>query len=475
MPESLTPDLCVIGAGSSGLSAAAAAATLGVSVVLIERGRMGGDSLNTGSVPAQALIAAARRAHEARTAGGLGVKVQRVNVEFHEVNDHVQGVIAALAPNRSKERYAGLGVRVIEGEARFIDPDTVVVGEGIQIKARRFVVATGTSPSVPPIPGLDETPYLTSETLFEARVRPKHLIVAGGGGRALELAQAFRRLGSEVTVLEKAQPLAGEDPECARIVLGSLGTEGVTIRSGIEIERVRRVRAKVEVVLTHAGESETIEGSDLLIASGRAPNVAGLGLEAARIKYGPAGITVDKYLRTTNKKVYAVGAVAAVRGSAEAGSHHAGLVVRHALFRHPVTLDLDAIPRVTFTDPELAHVGMTEGQARERHRIIRVLRWPYLENDRAQAEGETMGHIKVITTKSGRILGSTLVGAAAGELIAAWTLAVAQGLSIRAFAQIVMPYPTLAEIGGNAALTASSESLTSPWTQRMFGWLRRFG
>ena len=437
MAERLTPDLCIIGAGSGGLSVAAAAAALGVPVVLIEKAKMGGDCLNTGCVPSKALLAAAKRAEAFRSS-------------------------------------AAFGVRVIEGEARFQDAQTVVAGD-VEVKARRFVIATGSTPAVPPIPGLDRTPYLTNETIFEARERPKHLIVIGAGAVGLELAQAFRRLGSEVTVLEAAQPLAKEDPECTAVVLDQLAREGVAIRCGVKVARVKRVRTKVEVVLEAGGREETLEGSDLLIATGRRPSLDGLGLDAAGIKHDVSGIAVDQRLRTSNKNVYAIGDVAGSVQFTHAANYHASLVIRHALFRMPVKVDLDAIPRVTFTDPELAHVGLTEAEARARGKTIRLLRWPYHENDRAQAERETSGHIKVITDKKGWILGATIVGAAAGELITAWTLAINQRLNIRAFAGIVVPYPTLSEIGKRAAISFYTPRLASPWLRRILGWLQRFG
>jgi len=474
MAEQLTPDLCIIGAGSGGLSVAAAAAALGVPVVLVEKGKMGGDCLNTGCVPSKALLAAARRAEVFRSSAAFGIKSQRPGIEFYQVNDHVQGVIAAIAPNDSKERFAGLGVRVIEAEARFKDAKTVAAGD-FEIKARRFVIATGSTPSVPPIPGLDRTPYLTNETVFEARERPKHLIVIGGGPVGLELAQAFRRLGSDVTVLEAAQPLAKADPECAAVVVDRLLREGVAIRTGVKIARVRQVRAKVEVVLETGEGEETIEGSDLLIATGRRPSVEGLGLDAAGIEHNPSGIVVDRRLRTTNKNVYAIGDAAGSVQFTHAANYHAGLVIRHALFRLPIKVDADAIPRVTFTDPELAHVGLSEVEARKRSKTIRVLRWPYHENDRAQAERETSGHIKVITDKKGKILGATIVGASAGELITAWTLAINQKLNIRVFAGIVVPYPTLSEVGKRAAISFFAPRLSSPWVRRILGFLQRFG
>ena len=474
MAELLTPDICVIGAGSGGLSVAAAAAAFGVPVVLIEKGKMGGDCLNYGCVPSKALLAAAKRAEAFRRAAPFGIAAQRPGVDFARVHAHVHGVIAAIAPNDSRERFTGLGVRVIEGAARFKDQHTIAVGDTFEIKARRFVVATGSVPAPPPIPGLEQTDYLTNETIFELSKTPEHLIVVGAGPIGLEMAQAHRRLGAGVTVLEAATPLANDDPECAAIVLDRLTREGIVIRTGVRIVRVAP-GVKIRVVLeTPAGE-ETIEGSHLLIAAGRRPNLEGLDLEAAGIKHGPRGIIVNKGLRTRNRKVYAIGDVAGGLQFTHVANYHAGLVIRNALFRLPARANDGVIPWVTFTDPELAQVGLTEAAARERHRTIRVLRWPYHENDRAQTERETHGHIKVVTAKNGRILGATIVGAHAGELITTWALAISQGLKIRALTGIIVPYPTFAEVGKRAAITFYTNSLTSPFVRRIIALLRRFG
>jgi pyruvate/2-oxoglutarate dehydrogenase complex dihydrolipoamide dehydrogenase (E3) component len=472
MAEHLTPDICVIGAGSGGLSVAAAAAAFGVPVVLIEKGKMGGECLNTGCVPSKSLIAAGKRARAITEAAAFGVSTQAADIDFAKVHRHVHGVIAAIAPNDSKERFNGLGVRVIEGAARFKDRNTVVVN-ATEIVARRFVVATGSSPALPPIAGLDHVPYLTNETVFDLAARPEHLIVIGAGAIGLELAQAFRRLGSAVTVLEAAEPLAREDKECAAIVLDALAREGVTIRSHVAIARVEAAGAKIKAVL---GDGETaIEGSHLLIAAGRKANTEGLALEAARIACDRNGIKVNKGLKTSNRRVYAIGDVAGRGQFTHLANYHAGLVIRNALFRLPVKVNADLVPRVTYTDPELAHVGLAESEARKRRIAIRVLRWPYHENDRAQTECETVGHIKVLTDRRGKILGATIVGAAAGELITAWTLAISQGLNIRALAGMIVPYPTLAEIGKRAAVTYFLPSVTSVWVRRIIVFLRRFG
>ncbi len=428
MAERIKTDLCVIGAGSGGLVVAAAAAAFGVPVVLIEKGRMGGECLNTGCVPSKALIAAAKRARSIAEAAAFGITAQPIAVDFGRVHAHVHEAIAAIAPNDSRERFTGLGVRVIEGAARFKNKRTVAVGEAIEIRARRFVIATGSSPALPPIPGLDTAPHLTNETVFDLAICPAHLIVIGAGPVGLELAQAFRRLGAEVTVVEAAAPLAHEDPECAEVVLDQLEREGIAIRSGVAVARVNSADSKIEAVLAGTSGEETIEGTHLLVATGRRPNLDGLGLDRARIKHGPKGIIVDKGLRTSNRRVYAIGDAAGGPQFTHAASYHAGLVIRSALFRLPVRVEEEAIPRVTFTDPE-----------------------------------------------QGRILGATIVGAGAGELIATWVLAISRGLNIRAFAGIVVPYPTLAEIGKRAAITYLTPRLTSPWVRRIIGFLRRLG
>jgi pyruvate/2-oxoglutarate dehydrogenase complex dihydrolipoamide dehydrogenase (E3) component len=472
--EILTPDICVIGAGSGGLSVAAAAAAFGVPVVLIEQGRMGGDCLNYGCVPSKALLAAAKHAVASRRVPPFGITQQRAEIDFAKVHAHVHGVIAAIAPNDSRERFAGLGVQVIEGAARFTDSRTVAVGDKFEIKARRFVIATGSSPAIPPIPGLAETPYLTNETVFDLKQCPEHLIIIGAGAVGLELAQAHRRLGAKVTVLEAAVPLAPDDPECTAIVLEHLAREGVVIRSGVKVTRIGHTDGGIAAVIETSQGEETIEGSNLLIATGRRANVTRLELEKAGIKYDGAGISVGRGLKTTNSRVYAIGDVAGGHFT-HAANEHAGIVIRNALFRLRARVNEDLIPRATFTEPELAHVGLTEVQARRRHKEIRVLRWPYHDNDRAQAERATEGHIKVVTAKNGRILGATIVGNQAGELITTWTLALSRGLNIRAMTGIVVPYPTLSEIGKRAAIGYFTPSLNNPRLRRLINFLRRFG
>ena len=472
--ERITPDICVIGAGAAGLSVATAAAALGVSTVLIERGAMGGECLNSGCVPTKALLAAARHAAQLRR-DDLGVRATEVHVDFARVQAHVQQVIAAVAPTGSVERLTGLGVRVIKGHARFIDRRTASVGD-IEIRARRFVIATGSLPAVPPIPGLDGGPYLTSETVFKLTELPTHLVVIGAGPVGVEMAQAFRRLGSHVTVLDAAEALAQDEPECAAVVLAQLEREGVVIRTGVKILRVAHAIGHLAVTLESDGKEEHVGGTHLLVATGRKPMIDGLGLDAARIRYGAAGILVNRKLKTSNRRAYAIGDVAAGQPRfTHAGKHQAELVIRNALFRLPVRAGSTAVPHVTFTEPELAQTGLTEVQARARRLAFRILRWPYHDNDRAQAERTPHGHIKVIVDKKGRILGASIVGAQAGELIAAWSLAIAQGLTVRAFTDLVVPSPTLSEIGKRAAMEYYLPGLTRPLLRRIITYLRIFG
>jgi pyruvate/2-oxoglutarate dehydrogenase complex dihydrolipoamide dehydrogenase (E3) component len=473
------PDICVIGAGAGGLAAAAAAAAMGVPVVLIEKGRMGGQSLNSGSIPSKALLAVAERANAVRSGARFGVKSARAGIDFTALNAHVRRAIEAIAPQDSAERFTGLGVRVIAGAARFKDAGTVAVG-GTTVRARRFIIAAGSLPVIPAIPGLAETPYLTPETVFDLTDCPRHLVIIGAGRTGLELAQAFRRLGSEVTVLEAATPLRREDRECAAVVLDALADEGIKLRTGVQIAQIRRVPARIQVILAQADDAassgeDMIEGSHLLVAAGRRPNIDNLDLDAAGIRHGPDRIVVDKRLRTTNKNVYAIGDVIGGPRFTHVANHHAGLVVRNALFRQPVAVDPRAIPRVIFTDPELAQIGLREDEARVHARAIRILRWPYRENDRAVTAGATNGHIKVITNRRGDILGATIVGAQAAEDIAVWALAVSQRLNIGALAGLVLPYPTYAELGKRAAITYFMRGLTSARVRRIIGWLRRLG
>ncbi len=470
----LHADLCIIGAGSGGLSVAAGAVQMGASVVLIEKGAMGGDCLNTGCVPSKALIAAAHAAHAVADGARFGVYAGTPRIDFRQVHDHVHGVIGAIAPHDSVERFEGLGVQVIQGAARFVDRTTAEVN-GQKVRARRFVIATGSRAAVPPVPGLADSGYLTNESIFELTERPAHLIVMGGGPIGLEMAQAFRRLGSEVTVVEKFSILAKDEPEAVDVVRRQLAAEGVRLLEGTGVKSVAKVKGGVAVELERDGAAaETISGSHLLVAAGRRPNVENLNLEAAGISFTPKGITVDARLRTSNTRVFAIGDVAGGPQFTHIAGYHAGIVIRNALFGLPARVSYDALPWVTYADPELAHTGLTEADARKAGHPVQVLSWPLAMNDRAQAERRTEGLAKIILGRKGRVIGATIVGPHAGELIGAWALAISQKLGIGAIASVVLPYPTLSEVGKRAAGSYYTPKLFGAGTRRLVGFIQRF-
>lgn len=473
--EKISTDLCVIGAGSGGLSVAAAAAAFGRQVVLIEKHKMGGDCLNYGCVPSKALIAAGKRAHLMQTSEPFGIQNVTPKIDHRAVHDHVKSVIAAIAPNDSVERFTGLGVQVLLGAGQFKDKRTVVVGEH-EITARRFVIATGSAPFVPPIPGVDDVAYFTNETIFDNKEKIDHLIIVGGGPIGMELAQAHHRLGSKVTVLEGANALGNDDPELTAIVLKSLRNEGVEIREQTLVEKVEpRAGGGVKVYVKVGNDTQHVEGSHILLAVGRKPNLSDLNLEAAGIKYDRRGVTVDKGLKTSNRKVYAIGDVAGGLQFTHVANYHAGLVIRNALFRMPVSVNNNTVPWCTYTEPELAHIGLTEKSATEAGHKISVLRWPYHENDRAQAERVTSGHVKVITGKGGKILGASIVGEHAGELIQMWSLAISQGLKIKAMTGWISPYPTLSEINKRVSYKQYATAPSNPVLRSVISLLSRFG
>ena len=474
MATALKVDICVIGAGSGGLSVAAGASQMGASTALIERGKMGGDCLNYGCVPSKALLAAGHAAQAVRGAGRFGVRAAAPAIDSGGVYGHVRGTIAAIAPNDSVERFEGLGVKVIQSSARFTGPREIAA-DGYRIAARRIVIATGSSPAVPPIAGLKDVPYLTNETIFDLGQVPAHLIVIGGGPVGIEMAQAHRHLGARVTVVEMFSIMASDDPELVDVVRARLAGEGIDLREGVTVARVEKAGNGVAVVIAGNGAEDRVQGSHVLIAAGRRPNVDGLDLEKAGIAYSPAGIQVDARLRTTNRRVFAIGDVAGGYQFTHMAGYHAGIVLRNALFRLPAKVDTRAVPWVTYTAPELAQVGLTEDRARKRAGDIRVLRWPFAENDRARAERETDGLVKVITTPRGRILGAGIVGAHAGELIHAWVLAIGQKIKIGAVAGMIAPYPTLGEANKRAAGSFYTPALFGERTKRIVRFLSHFG
>ncbi|WP_295076863.1 FAD-dependent oxidoreductase [Tabrizicola sp.] len=468
--QRIETDICVIGAGSGGLSVAAGAVQMGARVVLIEADEMGGDCLNTGCVPSKALIAAAKAA-EAQRRGFRGIAAVAPEVDFGAVKDHVAAVIDEIAPVDSQERFEGLGATVIRAFARFTGPREIQAGDTV-VRARRFVIATGSRALVPPIQGVETVPYLTNETIFALRERPEHLIVIGGGPIGMEMAQAHRRLGCEVTVIEGAKVLGREDPELAAVVIEALQAEEITLVEGQPVVRLSGDKGAVEVTL---GDGRHIKGSHLLLAVGRKVAVDGMNLEAAGVAYSPKGITVDARLRSTNRRVYAVGDVAGGLQFTQVAAWHAGIVIRQAVLGLPAKADPRALSRATYTDPELAQAGLTEAEARKLHGdAVTVVRAEFAHNDRALAEGKGHGLVKVMVVR-GRPVGASIVGPQAGELIGVWALAISSKLKMSAIAAMVAPYPTLGEVSKRAAGAYFSPKLfDSPTLKRLVRFVQRW-
>ena len=465
-------DLIVIGAGAAGLSVAAGAAQLGCNVALIERGTMGGECLNTGCVPSKALLAAGHAMRAIRSAGRYGIAAADPVVDWDRLCAHVHGVIETIAPMDSEARFLGLGVTVVRGEARFIDPATILV-DGRRLSARRFVIATGSRAAVPPIAGLDQVPYWTNDTLFDLADQPDHLLILGGGPIGLEMADAFAGLGTRVTVIEAGRIAGKEDPELAD------GLRRLLMQRGVRFHENATVKSVGPGITLNLADGALIAGSHLLLAVGRTPELGALNLAAGDIQAGSAGIVTDRGLRSvTNRRVFAIGDVAdpvgiGPRAFTHVASYHAGLVIRRALFRLPVRIDYAALPRVTYTDPELAQVGMTEADARAAGLKIRVLRWPMAENDRAVAERDISGLVKIIAS-GGRVVGAGILAPHAGEMISQWTLAIAQRTRLSKLAGLIVPYPTRAEAAKRAVASNFTASLFSDRSKALVRLLSRF-
>jgi pyruvate/2-oxoglutarate dehydrogenase complex dihydrolipoamide dehydrogenase (E3) component len=464
-------DLAVVGAGAAGLSVTAAAAQLGLRVALIERDRMGGDCLNAGCVPSKALLAAAHAAVAARRAGRFGIRLPEPAIDWPAVAAQVQAAIAAIAPMDSVARYRGLGATVIQAQARFADPDALLV-DGQRLTARRIVIAAGSSAAIPAIPGLDAVPFLTHAGLFAELPRPSHLLILGGGPVGLEMAAAHAGLGCRVTLVEQAAIAGAEDPELAGALRAALRRQGVAIKEGVAVAAV----APGPVLVLADGAR--IAGSHLLIAAGRRPNLDGLALDAGRVRAGPRGIATDRGLRSlTNRRVFAAGDIAdpeglGPRAFTHVAGYHAAIVVRRAIFRLPARIDYAALPRVIYTAPELAQVGMTEAQARAAGLTVRVLRWHLAENDRAIAEQDTEGMVKLVVAR-GRVVGAGILAPHAGEMIGQWALAIAARVRLSTLAGLILPYPTRAEAGKRAAASHYAASLFSPRTRALVRALAR--
>ncbi|MEP1354181.1 MAG: FAD-dependent oxidoreductase [Tateyamaria sp.] len=469
--KQIKADVLVIGAGSGGLSVAAGASQMGADVVLLEGHKMGGDCLNYGCVPSKALIASGKAAYGQSHSDVYGVANVVPQVDYAAAKDHVRDVIAQIEPVDSQERFEGFGVNVIREFGHFISDTEVQAGDTV-ITARRIVIATGSSPFVPPIDGIDTVPYLTNETLWDLRDKPEHLLIIGGGPIGMEMAQAHVRLGSKVTVIEGAKALGKDDSEMAAIVLDNLRSEGVEI---VEDAKASRIEGSDGEVTVHSEDGRRFTGSHLLVAVGRKANTDNLKLDVAGVETTRSGVKVDASLRTTNKRVYAIGDAAGGLQFTHVAGYHAGVIIRSMLFGLPSKAKTSHIPWATYTDPELAQVGLTEAQAKDEHaNKLEVVRFHYEHNDRAIAERKTSGLIKVMVVK-GRPVGVSIAGHQAGELINLWALVLANKMKMSQVAAMVAPYPTIGEVNKRAAGAYFSPRLfDSDLVKRVVGLVQRF-
>lgn len=451
-------NLVVLGAGTAGLVAAAGTASLGGRVALIERGEMGGDCLNFGCVPSKALISSARLAQRMREAEKWGLDKHEPRFEFNRVLERMRERRAVIAPNDSQERLEKLGVDVFRGEGKFTSPHEVEV-EGLRLRARNFVIATGTRPAIPTIRGIESVPYFTNETIFdELGEHPKNLAIIGGGPIGCELGQAFRRLGSEVTIFNRGpRILAKEDPEVSAFIQEKLEAEGVRILNGREIQS--------------AGE---LSASVILIASGRTPNIDGLECEAAGVKTSERGVITNAWLQTSQPHIYAAGDVAGPFHFTHMADHQARIVVRNTLVPFQFLrqkVDYSAVPWCTFVDPEVARAGLNETQAREMKIEFDSVTQQFSEIDRAVVESAESGFAKILLKRgTDKILGVTIVAEQGGELIHEFILAMKHGIGLGQIAATIHVYPTLAEVARKAGDQYNKRRLT-PRARKIFSWL----
>ena len=461
-------NLVVLGGGTAGLVSAVGAASLGARVALIERHWLGGDCLNTGCVPSKAVIRAARAAHDARSATDYGIRIGTVEVDFAAAMARMRRLRAGIAPHDSAARLAGLGIDVFLGDARFVGRDVVDVG-GQRLRFARAVIATGARAATPAVPGLAEAGYLTNETVFALTARPARLVVVGGGPIGCELAQAFRRLGSEVVIVDRDEHLLSrDDRDAGALVRDRLVAEGVELVLGAAIVRVERDRT---LIVDRGRGEERVRADQILVATGRTANVADLGLDAAGIVATARGIEVNDHLRTANRRVFAAGDVASRFQFTHAADAMARIVLQNALFFGRKRVSALTIPWCTYTDPEVAHVGISAEDAAKRDDIL-TLTVPLTEVDRAVLDGETDGFARVHADRKGRILGATLVSRHAGETIGELALAMTHGLRLGALASTIHPYPTQAEAVRKLGDAYQRTRLT-PRVRRLFGWLMR--
>ena len=468
-------DLVIIGAGSGGLSAAAGAAMLGLNVVLYERHEMGGDCLNYGCVPSKALLSSAKAAADIRGASKYGVSAGAPVIDWTGVKAHVRGAIDAIAPVDSQERFEGLGVTVIREHAKFADRKTIE-SETTRTRARRIIIATGSTAFIPPIEGLAEVPYLTNETIFSVDDFPKHLVILGGGPIGMEMAQAFNRLGAEVTVIEMGRALARADGDHAAIAVEAVRGEGVKILENHKAVRVSQQGDQVQVHTQEGNQADEkiVSGSHLLVAVGRRPVLDGVDLDVGGVEFDRAGVKTDDGLRSvSNRKVWALGDAAGRGQFTHVAGWHASVFTRRAFFKQGTKAGSLPVPAVTYTTPEVAQLGLTEAEARKQFGdSVATSSFPFHENDRAIAEGKTLGEAKLVLRK-GKILGASIVGDGAGDILQLVSVAMSNGLKAQALTNFISPYPTRAEVVKRAASAHFTDLVFSKKSQALVGLLQR--
>ncbi len=451
-----THDVIVIGGGAAGLTAAGGCALFGLRVALIEGHKMGGECLNNGCVPSKALITAARRAAEAREATRFGVTLAAPQVDWAGVRGHIHDAIEGIEHHDSVETFEAMGCEVFAARAHLTGRQTVEVG-GQTLKAPRIVLATGSEPLVPPIPGIDGVPYLTNENLFELPEQPGHLIIIGGGVIGMEMAQAFRRLGSEVTVIEPARPMARDDADSVAVVMEVMREEGVRFVSG----KAARVEGSAGSVTVHVENAQAVTGTHLLVAVGRKPRIAGFGAEDIGIAASRNGFVTDARRRTSVKGIYAIGDCRDGPRLTHVSGYEGSNVALEIVTGLPTKVDYRALPWCTYTDPEVAQIGLTEEEARQQHGDkVTIVREEFSENERSVTEGYTKGHMKMVL-KGKKVLGVSVVGKNAGELLLPFSQTITGKSSTFALGSAIISYPTRSEISKAAAFTA--------WEPTVFG------
>lgn len=445
MTQMIKPQLCIIGGGAGGLSLAAGATQLGVDVVLVESDKMGGDCLNQGCIPSKTLLACGKYFLDLKNAYSFGLIGSVPDPNFSAAMKRVQEVIDTVAHHDSIERFTELGVKVIQGSGAFVDPNTLQAGE-YRIQAKTFVIATGSKPKLPPIPGLAECSYLTTDNVFSLQHAPKSLIVLGGGPIGCELAQAFSNLGVPVSLVEHSCILQNDESDCVDILRDSLKGATLDLYENCHELSIRQAEEGIEVSFIHQEKPQTIRASHLLLATGRQPQLEELQLERAKVQYNAKGIETNVKLQTTNKRIYAIGDVIGTFQFTHVANYHAGLLIKHLFFKMPISLDYRTLPWVTYTKPELAHVGLRIQDATKQGISFVVTELPLRKNDRAQTEGSIRGKIKILTKPNGQVLGVTILGENAGELLFPWILAIRDKKKLSWLAQTLIPYPTYSEI-----------------------------